>query len=180
MHHRHADDCAGDTRGQGNQVKKFAVTLDPNYCKTNRFACGGLAGNLILNNKGWFGSSKDQDDMHLLVGWGSCIKIVVIKVRGADFPGGLHAFFGKPFPGDKLHLKNFVWFTTNSFPKQVCFLYMVMSTRRLRIISLLTLHSLEQHENVLRLYLELQKTAAFDIIKEHHLYDALKSNINYI
>ncbi|EFJ31729.1 hypothetical protein SELMODRAFT_408553 [Selaginella moellendorffii] len=52
-------------------------------------------GNLILNNKGWFGSSKDQDDMHLLVGWGSCIKIVVIKVRGADFPGGLHAFLGK-------------------------------------------------------------------------------------
>ncbi|EFJ13380.1 hypothetical protein SELMODRAFT_424584 [Selaginella moellendorffii] len=33
-----------------------------------------------------------------------------------------------------------------------------------------------QLDNVLKLYLELQKHAVFDIIKEHHLYDALHGN----
>ncbi|XP_024534538.1 vacuolar protein sorting-associated protein 41 homolog [Selaginella moellendorffii] len=143
-----------------------AVALDPDYCKTNRFAGGGLAGHLILNSKGWFGpkdqvlhsgegpihavkwrtsliawandegvklfdtasqqrltfiekpkNSPDaeylrphlvwQDDVHLLVGWGNCIKIAALRVRGADLPGGLNSetfSFGKRFnllPGTK-------------------------------------------------------------------------------
>jgi hypothetical protein len=38
-----------------------AVALDPDYARksSRRFAAGGLAGQLLLNTKGWFGN-RDQ------------------------------------------------------------------------------------------------------------------------
>jgi len=70
-----------------------AVALDPDYSKKNsrQFCTGGLAGQLVLNEKGWF----NNKDTVLHAGEGP---IYTIKWRGSLIAWANDAVCSLPFP----------------------------------------------------------------------------------
>ncbi|CAJ0628978.1 9287_t:CDS:10 [Entrophospora sp. SA101] len=87
------------------------VSLDPNFRDTQQFVSGGLAGNLILSDKGWFGQKQEKILQHSGEGpiYAASWKGSLIAYANDEVRVFFNLFFNYYIPRADLYRCNLCW-----------------------------------------------------------------------